>query len=296
MTSSMDWGVQVILWLQQFSPTLDPFFKAVSFLGEEDFLLLLLALLYWCLNRRLGARLTILTMGSAYISGLAKLLANQPRPFQYDTRVKQLTDVVGGGFPSLHTQFAVVIWGYLAAQVRRTWMWVLAIVFIVLIPLSRLYLGVHFPADLLGGYILGAITLLLYLRFEPPVEAWLARKGLAWQLVLAVLIPLLMLLILPSPDEITVTSIGLLWGASIGFALERRWVRFESGGKVWKQAVRFLVGVAIVLALRFGLKAAFDGLQPEMAFRVVRYAIMGLWFAAGAPWLFVAMGLAKRQA
>ena len=296
MTSSMDWGVQVILWLQQFSPTLDPFFKAVSFLGEEDFLLLLLALLYWCLNRRLGARLTILTMGSAYISGLAKLLANQPRPFQYDTRVKQLTGVVGGGFPSLHTQFAVVIWGYLAAQVRRTWMWVLAIVFIVLIPLSRLYLGVHFPADLLGGYILGAITLLLYLRFEPPVEAWLARKGLAWQLVLAVLIPLLMLLILPSPDEITVTSIGLLWGASIGFALERRWVRFESGGKVWKQAVRFLVGVAIVLALRFGLKAAFDGLQPEMAFRVVRYAIMGLWFAAGAPWLFVATRLAKRQA
>jgi len=70
--------------------------------------------------------------------------------------------VSGGGLPSGHTQGAVVVWGYLVSQFRRRTLWILAGFLMIGIPLSRLYLGVHFPTDLLGGYILGALCLTIY--------------------------------------------------------------------------------------------------------------------------------------
>jgi membrane-associated phospholipid phosphatase len=293
MQGILDWGVQVILWLQHFSPTLDLPFKAFTFLGEESFFLLLLPLLYWCLDRRIGARLSLLFSFSTYLGALAKVLLDQPRPFQYDHRVRQLVEAAGRGFPSLHTQSAVVVWGYLASQFRRTWLWAVAGLLMVFIPLSRLYLGVHFPTDLLGGYLIGAVLWLLYLWQGPVMETWLAKKGLAWQLGTALVLPGLLMLLLPTGEEIGVTGGALLIGMSVGFVLERRWVGFESGGLWWKQGARLLFGLAVLFVLRFGLKAAFSGLEPELLFRFVRYVLMGLWYGAGAPWTFVKLRLAQ---
>ena len=113
MESTLDWGVKVVLCLQKFSPSLDQFFKAITFMGDEAFFLLLIPLIYWCIDRRIGIRLTILFLFCVYANSVAKVLVAQPRPFEYDTRVKQLVEAGGGGLPSLHTQGAVVVWGYL---------------------------------------------------------------------------------------------------------------------------------------------------------------------------------------
>ncbi|HIE39110.1 MAG TPA: phosphatase PAP2 family protein, partial [Anaerolineae bacterium] len=174
MEGILDWGVEVILWCQRFSPALDLPFRLFTFMGEETFFLLLLPILYWCLDRRTGARLTVLFLFSAYINAVAKVVAGQPRPLDYaPNRVRPLWDTGGYGLPSGHTQSAVVVWGYLASQLRRAWLWVVAGLLMVFIPLSRVYLGVHFPTDLLCGYILGAVLLLLYLWLEPGAEMWL---------------------------------------------------------------------------------------------------------------------------
>ena len=295
MEGIWDWGVGVILWLQQFSPALDLPFKFFTFMGEEPFFLLLLPLVYWCLDRRTGARLTVAFLLSAYTNGLVKALAAQPRPVDYaPDRVHPLWEIGGYGFPSGHTQNAVVVWGYLATQLRRTWMWIVAGLLLVFIPLSRVYLGVHFPTDLLGGYLIGAILLLLYLRFDPSVESWLKEKGLAWQLGAAVGAPALLMLLYPTEGGITAAA--TLMGMAAGFALERRWVGFDVGGVWWRRAVRFLVGAAVLVGLYGGLRAAFSGLEPAFLFRLVRYVLVGLWGGVGAPWLFVRLGLAKASA
>ena len=122
----LDWGIEVVLWFQQFSPALDLPFKSLTFLGNLEFFLILLPVIYWCLDRRLGVRLLILFLISAYINSAAKVIADQPRPFEYDSRVKALVPAGGGGLPSGHTQRAVVVWGYLASQVRRRILWILA--------------------------------------------------------------------------------------------------------------------------------------------------------------------------
>jgi membrane-associated phospholipid phosphatase/putative flippase GtrA len=294
MESILDWGIEVIIWLQQFSPALDVPFKTITFMGDQPFFMLLLPLVYWCLNRRAGARLTILFLLSAYLNTVAKVLAAQPRPYQYDPRVLQLHKAGGGGFPSGHTQNAVVVWGYLASQFSRVGPWILAGALMLLIPLSRLYLGVHFPADLLGGYLLGGVLLLLYLWLEPGVEAWLTKKGLAWQLCAGLLVPLLMVLLVPSAGKYGVITAATLMGMGVGFALERRWVRFESDGLWWKRVLRFLIGVPVLFTLWLGLQAAFYGLEPEQIYRFARYALVGLWTGLGAPWLFVRLKLADK--
>ena len=298
MAQTWDWSIRLILWLQHFSPALDLPFRAFTFLGEEDFFIVLLPLLYWCLDRRAGARLSVLFLFSFYLSAWAKVLAFQPRPFQVDARVQQLTTYSGGGFPSAHTQTAVVVWGYLAAQYRRRWLWALAAALMILIPLSRLYLGVHFPVDVLGGYLIGAAVLALYLWLAPRVEQRLVRLSLAWQLLAAVLVPVALMVLLPTGEEIGVTSAAMLLGMATGMACERRWIGFEAGGTRQKQLGRLAVGVLIVLVLRFGLKAAFEGIsatsaEAELTFRFVRYTVIGLWVALGAPWLFVRLRLAE---
>ncbi len=294
MESILDWGIRVVIWFQQFSPALDVPFKALTFMGDQPFFMLLLPLVYWCLNRRMGARLTILFLFSAYLNTVAKVLAAQPRPYQYDPGVLQLYKAAGGGFPSGHTQNAVVVWGYMASHLRHVGPWILAGCLMLLIPLSRLYLGVHFPTDLLGGYLLGAALLLLYLWLEPIVEAWLTKKGLAWQLCAGLLVPLLLMPLVPGNGKYGVIIGGTLMGMGVGFALERRWVRFESGGLWWKRVLRFLIGVPVLFTLWLGLHTAFYGLEPEQIYRFVRYALMGLWSGLGAPYLFLRLKLADR--
>ena len=295
MAGILDWGVRVILWLQQFSPALDLPFKAFTFLGEEEFFMLLLPLLYWSLERRTAMRLAFLYLFSAWVNAVAKVLGGQPRPFQYAPRVPALVDATGEGFPSGHTQSATVVWGYLASQFRMTWVWVLAGALLVLIPLSRIYLGVHFPTDVLGGYAIGALLLWLYLRFEPRAEAWLGSKGMFWQMALVVVVVGILALLSPANSQDTTSAAGVLMGMGVGFVLEGKWVRFDSGGDWIRRLLRFACGGVVVFALRFGLKAAFAALQPETVFRFVRYALMGLWVSLGAPWAFVKLRLSDRR-
>ena len=133
METILDSGITVVLWFQQFSPTLDVPFEILTFMGDEVFFLLFLPLLYWCIDRRTGARLIVLFLFSAYVNGFVKIVANQPRPFQYDPRVQKLVPAGYNGFPSGHTQGAVVVWGYLASVYKKTWAWIVAGALMVLI-------------------------------------------------------------------------------------------------------------------------------------------------------------------
>ena len=292
MEALLDWGVTVILWFQQFSPTLDLPFKAFTLMGEEIFFTLLIFSVYWCIDRRTGLRLAILFLLSGYINTVAKVLAGQPRPFQYDSQVRKLFEASGGGLPSGHTQNTVVIWCELASRFRTVWLWMITLLLMVLVPISRVYLGLHFPTDLVGGYLLGFAILLLYRRFESGAAAWLKSQCLAWQLSIALALPALMILLFPSDEKNGLIAGATLMGMGTGFVLEQHFVRFQSGGIPWKRVARFLLGAAVAFTLWQGLQSTFFGLEPESLYRFIRYGLVGLWGALGAPWLFVKLRLA----
>jgi membrane-associated phospholipid phosphatase len=295
MESLLNWGIEVVLWFQQFSPALDLPFKALTFMGDEAFYLLLMPLVYWSIDRRTGAGLFILLLFSAYLNAVAKVIADQPRPFNYDPRVRPLGHAGGGGLPSGHTQNAVVIWGYLAGRYHKTIGWLIAGFLVIGIPLSRIYLGLHFPTDLFGGYLLGALILILYLWIAPRLEKRLAQIGFAWQLVLSLVLPIILIFMNPAGDLYVLSMIAVLMGVSAGFVLERRFVRFSSRGSLWKRTTRYFLGVGVLFGLWGGLRIAFFTMEPDALFRIIHYALMGVWGGLGAPWLFVRLKLAETE-
>ena len=295
MEALLDWGITTILWVQQFSPTLDLPFKVFTLMGEEVFFTLLVFSIYWCIDKTTGVRLAILFLLSGYINTLAKVLAGQPRPFEYNSQVRKLFEADGGGLPSGHTQNTVVIWGELAFRFRMLWLWLIALFLTLLVPISRVYLGLHFPTDLVGGYLLGFSLLLLYWWLEPGVAVWLKSKGLTWQLSISLALPALMILLFPSNEKNGLIAGATLMGMGAGFVVEQHFVKFQSGGIRWKKVVRFLLGTAVAFAFWQGLRSAFFGLQPESLYRFLRYGLVGLWGAFGAPWIFVKLRLAGSE-
>jgi membrane-associated phospholipid phosphatase len=294
------WGTDLILVVQSASNSfLDAFFKAITWLGNREAYLVVLTLIYWCVNRSWGARLLVLTMLSSWINEALKSLFDLPRPDP--TRVRQLVSEASFGFPSNHAQTgAVIVWGYLAAKVRRTWFSVLAVIMIFLIGVSRVYLGIHFPQDVIGGWILGIVILLVWLRFEDRLAAWWHGLPAQRQALVAAAGPLVLLFLTPAdsasryPNETGATLAGILMGAGLGAILEARTVRFRVDGSLGRRALRYLVGVVLVAALYFG-GALLPELHPwglDIAVRVLRYLLVGMTAVWLAPWLFVKLRLA----
>lgn len=289
MDSLIPWGLEVVRWVQTFrTPALDAFFRAVSFLGEEDFYILFIPLIFWCLHKGIGARFAVLFLASAYVNTLLKAAFAMPRPYMVDASLYAPLKTPGYGIPSGHTQNAVVTWGYFGAVLRGAWIAV-AVILPVLVGISRMYLGDHFPQDVLGGALVGLIVLVVFSLVEPRLRGWLsAPRTLPVRLSIAAVLP-------PALALVYLTDLGVvlgtLWGALVGLTLEAERVRFDHRAPFVNQALKLALGIGVVLALRFGLKAILP--EGDLA-DFLRYAVIGLWVTFGAPWAFVQLRLASR--
>ncbi len=295
MNPTFQWGLEIIRAVQRMrSPALDAVFLAITSLGSEEFYLLVLPLLLWCVDFAVGVRVAAVFLLSTYINFGLKDLFALPRPFELDPSVK-VYDVEGYGLPSGHAQLSTVAWGTLAHAWGKALAWVLAAVLILLIGFSRIYLGVHFPTDVLAGWLIGTVLVAAYVASHSRLERWLERRDLGVQLGVAVVLPLLLVMLHTTEDTATLT--GILLGAGVGIVLLRRSLAYDADGPLWQRGVRFFLGIAVVAALRFGLKAISPA-TPEplhLAASFLRYVILGLWIALGAPWLFRTLRLATSK-
>jgi membrane-associated phospholipid phosphatase len=287
----IEWGYGVIATFQSLrNPVFDGLFHALTFLGEEEFYLVLVPILYWLVNKRLASRFAVLFLLSAYVNSVFKTLANQPRPSA--ERVEVLVHEESGGLPSGHAQNAAVSWGLLAANRPQSWFRWAMVALIFGIGISRLYLGAHFPHDTLGGWLIGAVMLALFLALEPRIVAWLERQPLTVQVALPAGVALLLAVL--HPVSAALSSMATLFGIAVGVPLERAQVRFrERGVSAQKLALRLLLGLVVALLIWRGLKPLLEPLGHVGTF--VRYALLGLWLSVGGPWLFVRTGLALRE-
>lgn len=288
-----------------------------TFLGTEEFYMLMLPLVFWCINRTLGIELVTLLLASTGLNELAKSILKLPRPYWMEPKLAISTDT-SFGLPSGHAQNAMVLWGYLATVLRSPWRW-LSVLLIFLVSLSRLYLGVHFPGDILVGWALGLLVLGSFLWLKPRLAPRLATWSLGTHILAAILVSAAVLALYLVAAAIPVgeparfgtdfsiayahiyeaagSVAGMILGAWIGLAVEERRVRFSTAGAFWRRALRLVIGLLILVALRFGLKALFpeETLALGLAFRTLRYALMMLWVALAWPWLFVRLGLAQQE-
>lgn len=324
-----DWGLQFILSWQQGGDWLIVPMNGFTFTGNIEFYLLLLPILYWNVNRRLGVRLGVFLLLSIVINNSLKMILHSPRPYWVDRNVHLWADPeFSFGLPSAHAQNAVIMWGLLAFYGRRAWGWAAALLLILLTGLSRLYLGVHFPTDVLSGWLLGILLLWGGIAWETPIVQWLQRYRLVGRLVLLFTISLLLTVsgllvsrfvqmtwsmpaawtanalavagVAPAPFSLhdIVTATGALWGLSAGALFCTLWADFSMEASLKAKLLRFVIGAIGVLLLWQGLDKMFALLADEESLlgyllRYLRYSAVGIWVGLLAPMLFLRFNLAK---
>lgn len=305
------WGYQLLLEIESWrTPLLDAFFPAITELGNEYFYIIFFTLLFWCYDKRVGIGAAYATLFSTTFNSWIKRYFDIPRPaspaldMQLDDagitgRLDPLFHETSPSWPSNHSQGAMVMWSYVASKVKKGWFWAIAIALILLIAFSRMYGGVHFPQDVIGGLLIGAIFLALWSLGEPRAIPALASLSEPIKIGLAIAIPLIVMLAIRTDDS--VSAMGAISGATVAFLLEARKLRFSPAGSWWKRILRGIVGLVVVFATYLGLSALF-GLFDEslgeflaMLLRAFRYALVGFVGFYIAPWLFLRFGLAERE-
>ncbi|HEX9597545.1 MAG TPA: phosphatase PAP2 family protein [Anaerolineales bacterium] len=318
-------GIQFTLAVQAWAGSLAPVWDAISQLGTTEFYLLVMPLIYWCVNAAFGIRLAVMLLFGAAFNHILKLALHLPRPYWVQSEVRGYWAESSFGAPSGHAQVPLGMWGLAAATSRRRWFTALAFVAVASIGFSRIALGVHFHFDVLMGWLLAGLTLWLFLKYERPAGDWL-KKRTAAELVLVALAASLALVALgalavlvsgnfmfPAAWEQNsladtgetlsevfslggvITPAGALFGFGAGLAWLRSRGGFDTAGTLRQRALRYLLGGAVVLIIWMGLGSIFPRGQDLLSqgLRFLRYTLVGFWAAGGAPVLFVRLGLAK---
>jgi membrane-associated phospholipid phosphatase len=294
MEEALNWGLGVVRGVQTImSPGLTAVMKGLSFLGTEWFFLLALPLIYWCVNRKRGVRLSLLFLASSFFNLWLKDIFAQPRPYELDPKVG-LAKESSFGLPSGHAQGSVVFWGSAAPLFKRPWGLVFAIFFPLAVSFSRVYLGVHFPTDIFGGWLLGLLFLAFDYFLGDRIERLLGQTHPRLKVAGAAIIALAM-----NALDMRDTSLsGVFFGAAAGFAFVPTLAPFKNEGSLAQKTLRLFVGLAGAGLIYLGLKAAFPAQGSDLyaLFRFVRYAVLGAWVSLGAPWVFLKLRLAEREA
>lgn len=281
-------SVPLIEWLQSFStPQLDTAFITITRLGDETFYLLALPALYWSVQHAVGFRLGLLFITSILINAYIKEFFQLPRPWQVHESIRSIRADASFGFPSGHAQGTTTFWGFLIASFRSRALTAAGCAVVLAVALSRLYLGQHYVADVLGGIAIGAALVLLVALAPFPAAFRPATWNLPAQLLGRLAISLAPLLL--SRGELAYKLCGYLLGFLAGAALERRWVRMDPAATIARQTVRIVLGLTILFALQLVTRPFFPDGGPQ----VIRYAVFGAWVSCAAPYLFVRLGLSR---
>ena len=281
-----------IKWLQSFhSPALDRVMLWISEATGEDFYLLFGPLFFWCVGIGLGVRLLITLLGSFYVNDVLKELFGTARPMVAHPAAVRLppgaaaTAQDEGGnwqaaFPSGHTQHTVVFWTFVGLWLRRPAIWAAALTVIGLVSISRMYLGVHWPVDILGGWLVGALVIGAASVFPARIERLSARSR--ERLIIGAVVLGLGLFLLDG-SEFRAKMLGFWSGALLALALQQRYVPFKVRASLAIQVAKIAIGLAGLFALRAILKSF---LPADLWAAWLRYALLGVWVVLGAPAVF----------
>lgn len=282
---------------------MDFFFAASTFLCEELFLLIAIFIIFWGVNKKMGEFLVFSLFASIGVNGFIKAIIARPRPFLNpefsDLRYVQLDNFfvnttglnTSYSFPSGHSQLAGALFGSFALFVRKRWATILMTILILLVMISRTYLGVHYPTDILVG---GAIGVGIAFAMAYILKKFPEKKMLI--LLILFLVVVLSLIVEIATDAVsiggTVKMLGLAGGAIGGYYWDSKKIHFSVDGVWWKRTLRVIIGFGLIMGIRLGLKPLFglfigDSQSLEHLFDGIRYLIVG--FVATGLWPYIFM-------
>lgn len=262
------------------------FFEAITFLGNEEFLLLFIPLLYWNWRKDPAVALMFLLLLAGYISLTLKGVFQWERP----PMELWLVNARGYTFPSSHAVTAVVLFAWLAHEIRRSWFSFLSILMILLVAFSRVYLGVHYIQDVLAGLALGTTIFYAYLLSFNRFRIRLQRLNNLEKGVGAVVLSIVLLLL--QQNIIVGMVCGLFAGVVVGILVEPYFAEFSTAGNLGQKIARSAIGLLILASL---WQTLVWFLPDNPAFTWFQFFIIGAWMTAASPWIFMHLRLMRKE-
>ena len=296
--------MQFLYWLESIrNPFLDAFFAAITHLGSETLFIVLAIVMFWCVNKRSGYYLMTVGFFGTLVNQFLKLACRVPRPWVRDPNFTIVeaarADATGYSFPSGHTQSVTAVLGCPARATRNLAARIICVVLILLTALSRMYLGVHTPADVGVSLALGTIMVFgFYPLFEKgdkkPALMYGAMGGL---FALSVAFVLYAEFAVWPADidaynmEHGIENAYLLMGCSAAMLLscviERKYIRFETKASPAAQVLKVVLGLALVLGIKAGAKPVLNAIfNGHHIARAIRYFLMVMFAACVWPLTF----------
>ncbi len=281
------------------TPVGDAFFSAVTHLGEETIFILVGLFFFWCIDKKKGYFILSVGFMGTVINQFLKLWFRIPRPWVKDpdfTIVESArAEATGYSFPSGHSQISVGLYGGIARVCKNLWIRIVCILFCVLVPLSRLYLGVHTPADV--GVSVAVALILIFVLY--PMINKIIEKPRYMRIYFGVFIVLAVafmafVLLYPFPGDIDMENyeggvknsykiLGCILALWVSYEVDIRYIQFETKGVWWVQILKLLFGMLILLAIKSGLKeplyALFNGnyIADGIRYFLITAVAAGVW-------------------
>ena len=273
-------------------PGLNEFMEIITHLGAETAFLVTALIIFWCVNKRQGYYILSVGFVGTIFNQFLKLWFRVPRPFELDPNFKCLPaayeGATGFSFPSGHTQSSVGTFGGIANSTKNKWVRAIGISIAILVPLSRMYVGVH-------TLVAAAIAVVLIVTFKPIVYG---NDGKNMPILLAAMSLIAVAYLcfvelyefpeevnyerLESGVESAYTLLGALLGMLVVYFADEKWLRFSTKAVWWAQVLKVVLGLLVVLAVKEGLRTPLNLLFAEKVGRLVRYFLVVV--VAGIVW------------
>ena len=280
-------------------PALNVFFSSITYCGDEIAFMVVAFALFWCVNKRTGYYAFLVGLFGTIGNQWLKIACRIPRPWVLDPEFTIVESAraaaTGDSFPSGHTQNAVGTFGAMALRTEQKWVRGVCIALIVLVPFSRMYLGVHTPLDVGVAFLMAAALLALFypvFRSERSMA-----KGMPWLLGAAVVLAAAFACYMcglradaaaldgsnfAHAQENAYKLLGAVLALLPVYFLEKRYVKFETGAVWHAQIAKLVLGLGLAMAVKSVLKVPLNALLPGGAGDAIRYFVLVLF--AGCIW------------
>ena len=277
-------------------PILTELMLLITHLGEETAFLVAAIIVFWCVSKKRGYYILAVGFIGTLANQFLKMIFRVPRPWVLDegfTAVEAAkAEATGFSFPSGHTQNSVGTYGALSYTAKHRWSRITALAVAVLVPFSRMYLGVHTLQDVIVSVLIAVILVLVVHPFVFGDGKKRMPMLLLGMLVLCVCY-LLFVHLYPFPLDVDqdrlasgvqngYTMLGSLIGMLVVYIADEKWVHFPVKAKWWAQILKVILGLTLVLAVKSGLKTPLNLLMGENIGRAVRYFFVVI--TAGIVW------------
>lgn len=285
------------------TPVLDTFFSTVTALGEETFFILFGLIFFWCIDKKQGYYLLAVGFLGTVVNQFLKMLFRVPRPWVKDSNFTIVesarAEATGYSFPSGHTQASVGAFGAVARWNKNKLVRIVCIVFCVLVPLSRMYLGVHTPVDV--GVSIAIAAVLIFGLYPLMSKGFQNKKSM--RILFSVMVALSLALIAflhlykfpadldmhnyESAIKYGYTMLGCTLGIFVVFETDEKFIKFETSGTFLVQALKVVLGVIPLLAIKEGLKSPLYAIIDSTAIAdCIRYFVIVLYLGCLWPLTF----------